>query len=285
VGLLLAGGGARAAAPTTAECLAASDASLKFDSEHKLRAERSQLLVCAAPQCPAEIRKECVSRVDEVNAEIPTLILQAKDASGADLTAVKVAMDGEVLADRLEGTALSVDPGEHTFTFEIAGQSPLSKTLLIQQSQKDRREVVTFGPPTAPGTVPAMAHVPAAGAPTAASPAEGGHALASAKILALAAGVIGVAGLGVGTAFGLSAMSKRNDAQSVCPNLCADQSGVNKWSDAASAGNISTIGFVGGGAAVAGAVVLWLTAPSGSSAGPTAQVGFGPGALRLRGTW
>jgi len=50
---------ALAADPTTADCLAASDASLKAGNEHKVRAERAQLLVYAATTCPADIRKEC----------------------------------------------------------------------------------------------------------------------------------------------------------------------------------------------------------------------------------
>jgi hypothetical protein len=54
---------ARAADPTTADCLAASESALKSGNEHKLRAERSQLLVCAAASCPADLRKECASRV------------------------------------------------------------------------------------------------------------------------------------------------------------------------------------------------------------------------------
>src|SRR5882724_3225978 len=70
---LLTVGTARAADPTIAECLAASDASLKLGTDHKLQAERAQLLVCSASSCPSDIRKECLSRVEEVNAAIPSL--------------------------------------------------------------------------------------------------------------------------------------------------------------------------------------------------------------------
>lgn len=137
---------ALAADPTTADCLAASETSLKLGNQHKLRAERSQLLVCAAANCPGDIRNECVRRVDDVNHAIPTIIFEAKDGGGKDLSAVKVTMDGEVLVERLEGTALSIDPGEHTFVFETAGQPPLSKQFVIRESEKDRREAITLGP-------------------------------------------------------------------------------------------------------------------------------------------
>ena len=48
----------------------------------------------------------------------------------ADLTAVKVTMDHEVLSSALDGTALPIDPGIHTFTFEAAGQRPVTKSLV-----------------------------------------------------------------------------------------------------------------------------------------------------------
>jgi len=124
--------------------LAATDPRSSWATSTSYARSAPQLLTCASANCPADIRKDCTSRVEEVNAQIPTVIFRAKDASGADITAVKVTMDGEVLADRLEGTALSIDPGEHTFTFETAGQSPVTKKLVIQQNQKDRAEVVTF---------------------------------------------------------------------------------------------------------------------------------------------
>ncbi len=260
---------ALAADPTTADCLSASDASLKSGNQHKLRAERSQLLVCAASTCPADIRKDCVSRVDEVNRQIPTIIFAAKDAAGADLSAVKVTMDGEVLTERLEGTGLSIDPGEHAFTFDTAGQSPVTKTLLIQEAQKDRREVITFGTPP-PASPPANEQSPGMG---------------TQKVLAIVAGGIGVVGLGLGTVFGVMAGSQKNAAQSACAsNPCSTQDGANKWGTAVSTGNISTVGFIVGGVGVAGGAILWFTAPS-SSSGASTQVGLGPGILQVKGTW
>jgi hypothetical protein len=282
--LALGEGQARASDPTTADCLAASDASLKMGNQHKLRSERSQLLVCAAASCPGDIRKECAHRVDEVNAQIPTIIFQVKDASGADISGVKVTMDGEVLAERLQGTALSIDPGEHLFTFEATSQPLVTKKFVIQQAQKDRRELVTLGtPPVAPP--PPSAATPTAPPPTTrTAPTETGesHGIGTQKALALVAGGVGVIGLGIGTAFGLMAISQKSDAQSACPNSpCATQDGANKWSTAGSTGNISTVAFIVGGVAVAGAAALWLTAPSAN----TTQVGFGLGGVQVKGTW
>ncbi len=270
-----------AADPTTADCLGASEAAFKSGSDRKLRIERSQLLVCAAPSCPADVRKECVRRVDEVNAAIPTILFEAKDGSGADISTVKVTMDGEVLAERLEGTALSIDPGEHTFTFETAGQPAVTRKLVIQEAQKERRELVTFGANEA-GATPSIATT---AQPTfVVPPAESGSTgMGTQKMLALVAGGIGVVGLGVGTAFGLVSLSKKSDAQDACPNQCSSPDGVNKWSSAVSTGNVSTVALIVGGVGVAGAAVLWFTAPRRMSS--AAQVGLGPSGLQVKETW
>lgn len=295
VAVLLFSSAAKAADPTTADCLAASDASLKSGNEHKLRAERGQLLICAAASCPSDIRKECLRRVDDVNASIPTVIFEAKDAAGNDLSAVKVTMDGELLAERLEGTALSIDPGEHTFVFETTGQSPLTKHFVIRESQKDRREAIAFGAAAATGTPPGggtpvlQAPVPAApSAPPAGplpdaplpAPAET-HGLGTQKVLGIVAAGVGVVGLGVGGAFGLLAMSKKNDAHNICPNKCPTDAGVTAWHDAGTAANVSTALFIVGGVGLAAAAVLWFTAPSSSST----HVGVGPGGIQVKGTF
>ena len=144
LGASLGGRLARAGEPSIKECLASSEASLKLANDYKLRAERAQLLVCSAASCPAEIRKECLKRVDEVNVAIPSVVFEVKDPDGNDLTAVRITMDDEVLAEHLRGIALSVDPGEHLFRFSTEGQTTLEKRFLIRESQKDRHEVIHF---------------------------------------------------------------------------------------------------------------------------------------------
>jgi hypothetical protein len=259
--------------PTVAECLAASDASATLARDHRLLAERAQLLVCAATSCPVDIRKDCVSHVDEVNGQIPTIVFEAKDGSGMDINAVKVTMDGQPLTEKLDGTALSIDPGEHSFTFQMVGQPVVTKSFTIQQSQKDRHEAIMLGPPA-----------PAPGLPALPGPAAS-TGLGTQRIVALGTGGIGLVGVAVGAAFGAIAMSDKSSAKNACPGAtCPTPAGSDKWSSAEKAGNVSTVGFIVGGVALAGAATLWFTARSGASA-PRAQVGLGPGMLQVRGSW
>lgn len=264
---------ALAADPSTSECLAASEASLNDSNEHALRAERRHLLVCSAGSCPTEIRKECMRRVEEVNAAMPALVFEAKKGDGTDLTDVKVTMDGEVLTDHLDGRALEVDPGKHTFVFETEGEDSITKELVVAEGVKDRRESVVFGPVPVSGA--------GAGGPAdAGDQAKGG--MPTQRVVALVAGGLGVASVGTGAVFGVMAMQKKQDAEKICPHDCPDKTGVDAWHNAKTFGTVSTITFAAGGALLAGAAVLWFTA---SPSKRSAEVGVGLGSVQIRGTW
>ena len=278
---------ALAADPLAADCLASSAASLTLDTQHRLRAELAELLSCASAGCPPEIRQECVRRVDDVNAAIPTIIFEAKDEAGNDLSAVKVSMDGESLSDRLEGIALPVDPGSHLFTFEAAGRSQVRRRLVIREGEKRRLETIRLTSPSEPGRS-ALSAPPVDRSPSGAPPVGLAvrKASSSSNVLAIVSASMGVAGLGVGAAFGLQAISKRNDARKICPDVCPDQGGVDMWHDAKRAATLSTIAFAIGGAGVAGGVILWLTGrPSSEAVEGEAQVALGAGTIAVRGRW
>ena len=285
---LLAGSPAHAAKPTTAECLAASENAIRLGKKHSLRDQRAQLLLCSAASCPGDIRRECTRRVEEVSSSIPTITFEVKDDQGQDLSSVELSMDGELLAERLDGTALSIDPGEHTFSFQIPGRPPLEKRFVIREGQKDRRESIVFSSPK-PTVSPPPAHVPplkAANEPStasAATPESGGSS--TQKTLALVAAGVGVGGTVVGTIFGLKAKSKHDRAADLdCSGAtCKDSDGVQASADAVKAGNVSTVAFIVGAAGLVGGAVLWFTAKPAETS--NVRVGLGLGTLQIRTTW
>lgn len=107
------------------------------------------------------------------------------------------------------------------------------------------------------------------------------------RIAALGAGVLGLAGLGAGTYFGLKAIAGANDALPHCTGDVCDHTGAVARRDAMTAGNLSTAMFVEGGAMLgAGAVLFVLSLRGGSDAvrvTPTAAAG-GAG-VRVTGAW
>ncbi len=275
---------AQGADPTTKECVTASEASLTLRVEHKLRAARAQATTCAAATCPSDVREECTKRVEQLNAAIPTIVFEVKDGSGNDLTQVKVTMDGELLVEKVDGTSLSLDPGEHKFVFETAGQPPIEKVIVLREGDKQRRETIVLGPVPSPGP-----------ATTSASDPPSKHAGADALAVDRTTGTspmwtvgwvvtgVGVVGLGLGTLFGLKASSSKSDGCGA-DHLC--DSG--KLTDAKSAATLSTIGFIAGGVLLAGGLTLVILAPKGESRSARIEaapyVGVTSGGFVLRGS-
>jgi hypothetical protein len=86
---------------------------------------------------------------------MPTVVFAATDSGGQDVSAVRVHMDGELLTNRLDGTALAADPGEHAFRFDADGFPPVNRKLVLQQAEKDRHVALRFGnAPRAGGSAP-----------------------------------------------------------------------------------------------------------------------------------
>jgi hypothetical protein len=272
--------------PTMADCLAASETSIKLQKDHRLRQAREQLLVCAALSCPGEMRAECERRVAIVNADTPTVVFEVKDGAGNDLTGVSVGVDGKPLSEKLEGAALSFDPGPHAFRFEVAGQPPVDLSLVLREGEKGRRERVTIGaPPVAPAPAPVLALPGAAPVLVMTSPPgkpEQPHATNGQRVFGLAVGGVGVVGLALGGVFGGLAASTWSTAKNECPQFvyCSTKA-VNDQTTASTWATASTVGLIAGGVILAGGLIVFATAPRSDS--PTVGLEANPGSLALWG--
>jgi hypothetical protein len=105
------------------------------------------------------------------------------------------------------------------------------------------------------------------------------------RTIALVLGGVGIVGLGVGAVAGGLSLSHRSKAESACAKdvyqfRCPTEDGASEWNAATTTGNISTIGFIAGGVAIAGATVLWFTAPR-----PRTRVGLSPRGLVVDGSF
>ena len=115
------------------------------------------------------------------------------------------------------------------------------------------------------------------------------------RIASYAALGVGVVGLGVGTVFGLQSMSKRKEADDLCPdpNRCPISQkdkveGLDK--DANSAQTLATVGFIAGGVGVAAGVTLFLLSGkkqdhTALQHGPTVHPWLGLGSAGVTGTF
>jgi hypothetical protein len=135
-------------------CRAASQRASTLRKDGKLAAARTELATCSNATCPSDTRKDCAHRLTEVEAATPTVVFGFKDADGNDLSAVKTTVDGRSLADSAEGTALSLDPGDHGFVFETAGLPRVDKHFVLREGERGRTETVVFAAPAAPPPQP-----------------------------------------------------------------------------------------------------------------------------------
>jgi hypothetical protein len=255
------------AAPTTgASCTLASDQSIKLRTDKKLRAARDQAQVCAAATCSAKVRKACQKRASDLATAIPTIVFLVKDSAGHGVSDVKVSLDGDSLADHIDGTGLSVDPGQHTFTFETAAIPPYDQSFLIIEGQKDRHETITL-----PAPAPAPPPPPRVAAPVAGKDDEATTRGSPMKPVAFALGGVGLATLIVGGVTAALAHSKWHDSESECgtPTQCPNHSqSVTDHNTALSLAAVSTVTLIAGGAALAAGVTLFFVAPKASDEKP-----------------
>jgi hypothetical protein len=212
-------------------------------------------------------------------------------APEARVPSLEVQCDGETVRPAEWGEALPYDPGPH----EIAAVAPGHRkwTSHVELRGDGQNSDVT---------VPALEADPAARAaaagptplplsstsPTQTSPLGDAQETPSSppgttqRIAGIVIGGVGVVGIGFGVIAYVTAAGKYKDAQNACPGLttgtqCKNQQqfdnaqpdlqGATTWS------NVSTVAFIAGGAAVAGGLIVFFTAPR-APGGP--QIGIGP---------
>lgn len=269
--IMSAAGPARATGPTTSQCLEANETAITLREQHKLKAARDQSLVCATPTCPGAVRDACQGRVKDLTSTIPTIVFEVKDAAGHELLEVRVTMDGERAADRLDGSALTLDPGSHQFTFEAAGQPTTTQPFLLHDGDRNRHLAVTLGPP---------APTPVATDPVPTDPSrQAGHGR---RVAGVVVGSAGLAAVAAGGVFGCLGFSSWSSANAACPtrNNCS-AAAVSDRSSAVTFATVSNIGFIAGGLLVATGVTIYLTAPKDGA--PAAALQVMPGGVSLAG--
>jgi len=229
-------------------CVQASDKAQTLKGDGKLIDAREQLLACAREACPAPVRKDCTRRLAELEDALPSIVIGAKDSSGKDVIDVKVSIDGVVVLEKLDGKAISVDPGAHTFKFEHATLPAVTEQVLVQQGVKNRPFTVSFpAPAPPPHSDPPKPRIPL-----------------GTWIL----GGVGVVAIGGFAVLGLGARSRANELRSTCAPTCAseDVDGLRRrmlFADVALGVGVLALG---------GATLVWGLSSRGAEPSPSALV-------------
>jgi hypothetical protein len=253
-------------------CAATHVVAQQMRQEGKFRAAREALILCSRSSCPSVLRAECGEWLTEVAKVTPTIVASARTKDG-ERTAVRISVDGEVYATRLDGKAIEVDPGEHKFRFETQGEHVVEQQIIVREGEKGRALSVFFG--TAEDE--RLSRTPA---PMASPPMWSAETW---RTIGIITGGVGVIGLGTGTLFGLQSKATHNEATAAgcAGKTCPDEASASLERSAASKATVSTIAFAAGGALSAAGLMMILLAPSSkekTTAGfsPTFTPVFGP---------
>ena len=176
---------------------------------------------------------DAVKDLEKLTPRIPSLDVQLQgDAANATVT-----VDGAAVALSPRPT---VNPGTHHVE-ATRGAAKASADVTVAEGET---KAVTL----ALEAVPAHAPLAQPLAPSAPPALESAHGLGAQRALALVAGGLGVAGIAVGTIFGLESKSSHDkEADHGCSSSsCPDAAGAQASRDAVHEGNVSTIAFAVG---------------------------------------
>jgi hypothetical protein len=257
---------ARADDETLSKCIAESNQSVDLRKQGRLLEARKALALCAAPSCGTEVSDACQKGIADINGILPSVVFVPRNGAGEDVAGVKLSVDGAPYAERLDGSAVVIDPGEHEFRFEVAGQQPVSKRFVLREGEVNRREEILIGPPPpAPRPAPQAAQsivVVNSAAPTAKPQLDStGSFQRTVGTVLLAVGLpIGV----IATAsYGIVAATSWSSVPSECNTSCG--SGSQAQRDRQAAGTAASNANIAGvltGVVLVGGIVLRVTAPA-----------------------
>jgi hypothetical protein len=220
--LLLAGcvvtasSSARADEPTLTPtaCIAASLKGQQLRAAGHWIEARESLSACVDRACPPLIRHDCSTWVEELTASAPTVVLGAQDASGHDLAAIRVTIDGVDVTAQASGQATPVDPGSHVVRYVRPDGTRVEESFVARAGEKDRTLVLKF-PAGSGGGMPSGITALAPSETSAPSDTASKPGASNATV-GITVGAAGLALLGVGAYFIAAESSKTSDLETLC---------------------------------------------------------------------
>ncbi len=249
----LVGTPARSEPPTVAQCSSSYESAQLLRQSGKLIAAREAATSCARAGCPDVVKQDCSAWAGEIQKQIPSVIVIARDAATGDERGARVIVDGTERPEAASGRAFELDPGAHAVRIERSGNLPFEQTVTVVQGERDRvlRFVLRVAPSVdtvvAPTEPPRVSYVPAA--------IVGGGALVA---------------LGASAWLGLSGRSDLSRLRGSCAPSCADDRVDPVRRTLLVSDVLLAVGVVAAGVSI----VLFVRPPRSGSA--SAQVGVTP---------
>lgn len=128
-------------------CLTAPVEGQKLQRAGKLLEARQSFATCARSTCPGVVSKACKRWLSQVNADVPSVRLSARDDHGQELRGIQVSIDGKP-AVPLASSPVELDPGKHKFVFHSGGSADQTRYVVLEDDGTTTQVSVTF--PSAP---------------------------------------------------------------------------------------------------------------------------------------
>ncbi len=196
----------------------------------------------------------------------------------AKVPGLSVTIDGREWREAAWGTAAPIDPGEHVAEVSAPGYVTWSEKVKVEPGPGAREllvpallpssgaETTPPGPTPPPDLPTGPRHTPKNEASVAPPPNEG---VPGRLVAGVAVGAVGLAGLVVGSIYGLRTFSKRDEGNTFCvapAYVLCDAQGFALHEEAETSATVSTIGFGVGVVGLGVGLVLALTARGSSQA-------------------
>ncbi len=133
-----------ASARADATCISAYEQTQTLRKDGKPLASKAQAAICSRESCPALLTKDCTKWLAELDAIIPSVVLDPRTPAGALRADAHVKIDGTRSTEKVDGKALPLEPGSHTLVFEADGSAPVERTFVLKEGEKSKKVTVTM---------------------------------------------------------------------------------------------------------------------------------------------
>jgi hypothetical protein len=239
-----------AQAQTKEQCAEAYEEAQSLRLERKLIEAHARLVTCTSASCPSAITVDCWRWLSEAEEATPSIVVGARAEGGGDLVTASILLDGQAVDAATSGTAISLNPGQHTLHAEAEGYGPVDQTIVVREGEKSR--VVTLTLRSLNPEPAAAAGVTAPGTSAIAVDTNTSSGKVGWPVYALAG--VAVAAFAVTAAVGIKGYNDGKHMRDTCKGHC-DQDKVDAARHKIIAANVT---FGVGVAALAGGVLAYV---------------------------
>jgi hypothetical protein len=218
-------------------------------------------------------------RVEKIEKELTYLIIEVADATRT-LPGLRITRGGIDAGTSIIGAPVPVDPGDVKIEVSAPGYqnyvvtvnvSPRSRQTLQVPALAEKEEPKPVAP-LEPTQVAAQPFSPSPTSPAAPPPPAEEGGMSAVGVVGLVVAGAGLVTAGIGTVYGLRAMSEDNKADEVCgPTICQEKAGFDHSESAVKSAKVANLAIgVGAGLFVAGGLTFLLS----PSSEPTKESAF-----------